>query len=213
MFQTLKNSIRKDTLFAAAVSDLLELVRVENVNILIIYIVEQHSDCFNDLPHDSYDKLVIRYDQLMDGDINDPSHQNVNNNNSNNSNSNSNNNNMRKAMNEREREEEYLLLDEQESYMSQQNNDNQKEEDADNNIISPCVLSGIGGFDTPTIDQLHELPPLKSKFESSNDGEDLFLNTRFLSEKKIKTSINTTTEVLNSEKPLGISFSVKKRKI
>ena len=69
------SSNRRDNLVSSSIYDLLFFVKTENIRVLICYIVENYSDCFRNLQFvDVFERLRIRYEQLMDN--NGPSQAN-----------------------------------------------------------------------------------------------------------------------------------------
>lgn len=63
----LKSYSTQDNLITSSIHDLLEIIRIENISTLIIYIVEKFGDCFGDRLHTkALDGLEIRYNQMRD---------------------------------------------------------------------------------------------------------------------------------------------------
>lgn len=91
----------KDNLVTSAIIEFVEYIRLENVALLVAYIAERHSNCFENLNHDCFDKLKLKFDQNLDKQSenlhNDPSILNQ----------------LEKfrKLNEMEMEEDYLLND------------------------------------------------------------------------------------------------------
>ena len=56
----------RDDLVTSAILDLLEYLRTENIDELIRYIIEKFADCVDNAALDSYERLRVRYDQLID---------------------------------------------------------------------------------------------------------------------------------------------------
>lgn len=60
----------KDNMVVSAILDLVEFIRIENIRVLVEYIVEKYSAVLQQLEHvDIYDKLLIRYEQTKDSSI------------------------------------------------------------------------------------------------------------------------------------------------
>eukprot|EP01039_Chlorochromonas_danica_P004708 gene4708-5156_t len=63
----LKSYSTQDNLITSSIHDLLEVIRIENISTLIIYVVEKFGDCFGDRLHTkALDGLEIRYNQMRD---------------------------------------------------------------------------------------------------------------------------------------------------
>lgn len=72
IFHLLGKTASKDNLVVSSILELIEFIRFENINLLIIYIVESHEASFENLNHDCFDRLKLKYDQIMDSKANQP---------------------------------------------------------------------------------------------------------------------------------------------
>ena len=113
LFDLLLRLGSKDNLITSAIIEFIEYIQLENIKILIAYIVENHSSSFDKLNHDCVDKLKLKYDQNLEklnGDfvpsINDAQQLHLE---------------KSRKLNEMEMEEEYLLgndIDNEDKYIS-----------------------------------------------------------------------------------------------
>ena len=68
LFDMLDNSKGKDNIIVSSILDIIEFIRTENIRILVEYIVDKYSARLQLLDHiESFEKLLIRYDQIKDG--------------------------------------------------------------------------------------------------------------------------------------------------
>lgn len=72
IFYLLENSANKDNLVVSSILELIELIRLENIHVLINYIVESHQTSFENLSRDGFDRLKLKYDQIVDSNANQP---------------------------------------------------------------------------------------------------------------------------------------------
>merc|ERR1711991_723866 len=71
MFEALGEFGSRDNLIVSSILEIVEFVRNENIKILIEYIVEKYSSKLQSMDHvETYDKLLIRYEQIKDGESN-----------------------------------------------------------------------------------------------------------------------------------------------
>jgi hypothetical protein len=67
LFCLLRQTARKDNMITSTIVELVELVRAENMQTLIVYIMEKYSDSFDDVLHvDTFDRLRLRHEQNLD---------------------------------------------------------------------------------------------------------------------------------------------------
>ncbi len=68
LFHSFKEICHRDNIITSAIHDLIEFIRNDNHMSLICYLVERYGEiCFDKVKHvEVFDKLRIRYDQLMD---------------------------------------------------------------------------------------------------------------------------------------------------
>lgn len=69
LFKLLEKSSAKDNLLVSTIIEFIEFIKVQGIKILIEYIVENHSASFDNLSHECYDKLRLKYDQMREIDV------------------------------------------------------------------------------------------------------------------------------------------------
>jgi hypothetical protein len=64
IFHLLEKNASKDNLITSTIVELVEFIRTENIRILVTYIMDKYSHCFENLTHvDVYDRIVLRHEQ------------------------------------------------------------------------------------------------------------------------------------------------------
>jgi len=71
IFKLLEENKGKDNMIVSAIVEIIEYIRVENLHVLIEYIVENYAALLEKvIDHvDTFEKLSIRYDQIKDGQM------------------------------------------------------------------------------------------------------------------------------------------------
>ena len=191
LFKLLEKSSARDNLLVSAIIEFVEFIKVQGIKVLIEYIVENHSSSFDNLSHDCYDKLRLKYDQMKESNDLSPSIE---------ISANSKLDENRK-LNELEMEEAYLLGDEDDDNTNSLSPHDKSPaskvltsdiysddashlkgcppfvDELDIGKIGSSVFSFSKVFETSNntaLDSEKHLPPLKPKFESGLDDDAVF---------------------------------------